>query len=184
MIRFPTAVDPVKEMRSTSPRKREILADQVVRRRDDVQHPGRDVGLLGRDAAEQRGVPGRVGRRLEHDGVPRGERLGQLRDGDLERVVPRHDRPDHADRLFHDAARVGVAPEIDRVGEVGLPGVVVDELRRVGECAVEGSVELWSGRQHAGAADLEDELLTHLLPLGVEGGVELLEATPAQGPVG
>lgn len=36
-----------------------------------------------------------VRRRLEHDGIAGGQRLAELVDGDLEREVPRHDRPDH-----------------------------------------------------------------------------------------
>ena len=56
----------------------ELLADEVVGRRDDVEHARRDVGLLGDEAADAGGVPRRVGRGLEDDGVARGERLAEL----------------------------------------------------------------------------------------------------------
>ena len=78
MIRRPTAVEPVKEMRSTSGDERELLADQVVGRRDDVDDAGRDVGLLGDEAADEGGVPRRVGCGLQHDRVAGGQGLAQL----------------------------------------------------------------------------------------------------------
>ncbi len=104
MMRLPTAVEPVNEMRSTFGESVELLADEVVGRGDDVDDARRDVGVLGDEAAEQRRVERRVGCRLEDDRVAGGERLPELVDRDLERVVPRHDRADDADRLAPDPA--------------------------------------------------------------------------------
>ena len=85
MMRLPVAVEPVNEMRSTSGLMVELLADQVVGRRDHVEDTRRDVGLLGDEAAEAGGVPRRVRRGLEDDGVARGERLAELLRRHLER---------------------------------------------------------------------------------------------------
>ena len=60
MIRLPTAVEPVNEIRSTFGRQRELLADEVVGRGHDVEDAGREVGLLGDEPAQARGVPRRV----------------------------------------------------------------------------------------------------------------------------
>ena len=78
MMRCRSAVEPVNEMRSTRGSIDELLADQVVGRRDDVDDARRDVGLLGDEAAEAGGVPRRVGRRLEDHGVAGGQRLAEL----------------------------------------------------------------------------------------------------------
>ena len=77
----------------------QLLADEVVGRRDHVEDPGGDVGLLGDEAAEVRRVPRRVGCRLEDHGVAGGERLPDLLDRHLEREVPRHDRRPRRPRL-------------------------------------------------------------------------------------
>ena len=126
-------------------------------------------------------VEGRVGRRLQHDRVPGGERLRELVDADLEREVPRHDRADDADRLAPDLPRGLLAGEAhERVAEVGLPGVRVDqlggELQRIGQ----RRVELRAVRQHARTAGLEDQLLAERLPLGFQRRLELLEAALAE----
>ena len=70
----------------------------------DVEHAGRqDVGRqLGQ---AQRGVGRELGR-LQHDGVPDGQRRRHLPGGHVERVVPRRDRPDHAERLPPEHRRV------------------------------------------------------------------------------
>ena len=82
----------------------EHLADgRGVTRRDDVEHARRDVGVLGRDLADERGAPRRVGRGLQDHGVAGGERGRDLRQVEHEREVPRRDRADDADRLAHDA---------------------------------------------------------------------------------
>ena len=57
MIRRPVAVDPVKATMSTSG---EVLSTSPTRWSDDgddVDHAGRDVGLLGDQATDPGGVP-------------------------------------------------------------------------------------------------------------------------------
>ena len=87
---------------------------------DDVEHAGRqDVrGDLGQDQGRQR----RSGRRLEDDRVAGRERRSDLPAGHHDRVVPRRDRGDDADRL---------AP--DHRGEAGH--VLVDRLALHHPCA-------------------------------------------------
>ncbi len=145
---------------------------------------GRDVGPFGHEPADQGGVPRRVGGGLEHHRVAGGQCLAQLGQRDLEREVPRGDGPDHPGRLLDDHTGVGAAAEIGRVGQVGLPLELVDEPGRVAQGVGEGSVELRTEGEHPRAADLEDELLTELLPLGLEGLLELFEAALAEVPVG
>ena len=120
MIRLPVAVDPVNEIRST-------LGDSVssspTRWSDDVTTlttPGGDVGLLGDEAPEAGGVPGRVGRGLQDHGVARGQDRAHLVERDLDRVVPRHDGADDAHRLLDDAAPAG-HPHLLAVGEATAP---------------------------------------------------------------
>ena len=100
MMRLPVAVEPVNEIRSTRGLDDELLADEVVGRRDDVEHARRDVGLLGDEPAEAGGVPRRVGRGLEDHVLPVASAWPIFCERHLERVVPRHDRADDAGRLL------------------------------------------------------------------------------------
>ena len=78
----------------------ERVADRGAGPGDDVEHAGRqDVGGdLGQDERGQR----RPGRRLEDDRVPGREGRPDLPAGHHDRVVPRRDRGDDADRLAPD----------------------------------------------------------------------------------
>ena len=102
-------------------------ADRVLGRRDDVDHTGRDVGLLGDQAAEHGGAPRRVGRRLEDHGVAGGQGRPQLGQVDLVGDVPRGDGPDHAGGLAADPAVRGDAHGRG-VPEVGLPLVALGQV--------------------------------------------------------
>ncbi|CAM5244330.1 hypothetical protein STENM223S_09817 [Streptomyces tendae] len=65
---------------------------------DQVEDTRRDAGLvhgLGEELGGERGVLGG----LEHDGAAGGEGRGGFGDDLVERVVPRGDRADHADRF-------------------------------------------------------------------------------------
>ena len=123
-----------------------------------VRHAGWQPGLV--DAGEQQGGgEGGVRRRLDDDGAPRRDRRTQLPADELQRVVPRRDRADDADRFAHDQAReaVGVVRddlavdprglfgvEVERRGElVDLPGRLADRLAhlrgdRLGQLALTG----------------------------------------------
>ena len=77
------------------------LADDRARAGDQVEHAGRQADLvddLGEDERVERGDLAR----LEHDGAAGGQRGRDLADDLVERVVPRRDAADDADRLAHD----------------------------------------------------------------------------------
>src|SRR4029453_13557815 len=76
--------------------ERELLANQVVGGADDVDDAWWDVRALHDQATEARRVEGSVRGRLEHDRVAGGQRLGELVDRHLERVIPGNDRADDA----------------------------------------------------------------------------------------
>ena len=96
------------------------LAGDGTRTRDDVDHATRHTGPVRGLGEHQRGERGDLGR-LEHDGVARGDRRQHLPRGHLQRVVPRRDRADHADRL---------APYVGRVVAGVLPRGLPLELAR------------------------------------------------------
>jgi ParB family chromosome partitioning protein len=166
-------------------RERELLSDEMVGCGDDVDDSGWDVGRLVDQAPEAGRVEGRVGRRLQHDRVPGGQRLGELVDADLERKVPGDDRADHPHRFAPDLPGGLLADQADEgVAEVGLPRIRVDQLGGVGERIGQRRVELRSVGEHARAAGLEDELLAERFALGFQRLLELLEAALAQRPIG
>ena len=89
---------------------------------DQVEHAGGQADLvdgLGQQVGVERGDLGR----LQHHGAAGGEGRGDLADDQVQRVVPRRDGADDADRLLDDQAVADLAPELvalDEVGE-GLP---------------------------------------------------------------
>ena len=86
------------------------LPDDRARPDDDVQDALRDPGLE-RELGKAQGRERRQLGRLEHDGVPAGERGAELPARDVEREVPGHDQADDAERLAErggDAARAGI----------------------------------------------------------------------------
>src|SRR5690349_20882645 len=98
--------------------------------RDDVQGPGRQAGF-DRDLPEHQGGEGSFVRRLEHHGAPGREGRGDFPGGQVQREVPRHDRPDHADRLAHRVGKEGAAHGQRITGElIGPAGVIAERLDR------------------------------------------------------
>ncbi len=156
MIRFPTAVDPVKLIMSTSRLARHHFADgRRITRRDDVEHTGRDVRVLRRDPPDVRRAPRSVGRRLQHDGVAGRERGNDLGEVEHEREVPRRDRADDADRLPQHAP--GAAhPEEFVHREVEFPVDPVDALD-VPLHVVDAGVHLHGVGEHDRRTDLGDD---------------------------
>ena len=80
-------------------------------------HDGGD--LLGRKQARQKlgeeiRRARRQFRRLQHHAVAGGKCRDQRHDGEVERIVPRADDPDHADRLIENARAGGQQLEADR----------------------------------------------------------------------
>ena len=184
MIRRPTAVEPVNEIMSTFG---DSVSSSPIRWSDDVTMlitPGRDVGLLGDQAAEERRVPRRVRRRLHDHRVARRQGLADLVQRHLDGEVPRDDGADDADRLAPDPPRVDRARDAHRVGQDGLPLELVDLLGRPRQRLGQRGVELRAVGGHHRAADFEDQLLAQLLLLGLQRLVELLEAALAEGVVG
>src|SRR5579884_3833073 len=88
---------------------------------DDVDHPGRQLGLAQHVAEEQRGERRRL-RGLEDDGVPARDGGRDLPGEHQQREVPRDDLAGDADRLR--------APVRERVLELVRPAGVVEEVRR------------------------------------------------------
>ncbi len=162
----------------------QLFADEVVRRGHDVENARGEVGLLGHEAAQPSGVPRRVGGRLEDDRVARRESLAQLVQRDLDGEVPRHDRADDPDRLLPHLPGVGRAPPVDRLGQIGAPVELVDQLDRVPQGAVERDVELVCVGGHARAPHLEDQLLAQGLPVLLERVLQLGQALLAPRAVG
>ena len=81
-------------------RRREHLSDKVIRRGDDVDDAGRNVGVLGDDPPDPGGVPRRVRGGLEHEVLPIA-RMGPI----LLRMISNgkfhgSDDTDDADRLL------------------------------------------------------------------------------------
>src|SRR5665213_1572853 len=106
---------------------RQHRPDGMVGGRDDVDHPGGDVGLLGDQPAEDGGAPRGVRGRLEHHRVAGRQRRAQLGQVDLVGHVPRGDGPDHAGGL---PAHPAVGRDTERLGvsEVGLPLVALGQV--------------------------------------------------------
>ena len=94
------------------------FADDAARARDDVEHAGRQADLV-RGFGEHERAERRHLRRLQHDRAAGGERRRDLADHLVQRVVPRRDAADDADRLLDD----------ERVAELFFELRLADELR-------------------------------------------------------
>jgi hypothetical protein len=93
---------------------------------DDVHHAGRHTGLE-RQRAQPQGREGRIGRGLQNDRVAGRQRRRHLPRCDHEGEVPRHDQPDHADRLAQGEVQPAVGDR-DGLAEqlVGGAGVILE----------------------------------------------------------
>ena len=98
---------------------------------DEVEHSRREADFVD-DLGEDERIHGRDFRRLEHHGATSRERVRDLRADLVQRVVPRRDATDDADRLPHDEPVAGVF-ERERRGKFrrgGEPGDPATHLRR------------------------------------------------------
>ena len=106
----------------------ELLSDGRARSGDEVEHARRQAGLdhhLGELCAEQ----GRIARRLEDDGISRGQRAAGRTRRERERKIERRDhrphavRPQHADVVFAGPERAHLLDEsvvlLDLIAVVG-----------------------------------------------------------------
>ena len=132
----PTSVEPVKAIRSTSRCRASAWPASSPSPGTTLNTPGGHAGLAGQFAEadpRQRRLLGR----LEHDAVAHQQRRSQLPAADDQRVVPRHDRPDHPERLAADEGEVIRAGRGHLVVElVGELGVVLDAVGAVGDIDV------------------------------------------------
>ena len=101
----PTGVDPVKVTTSTSGWPASAVPDVGSRSGDDVEDAVWQARFLGDAGQRQRGQRGQLGG-LDHHGATGGQRRDHLPHRHLQRVVPRRDGGDDADRLAPDARRV------------------------------------------------------------------------------
>ena len=131
-IAWPTSVEPVNATLSTPgvPTSARPVSPGAG---DDVDHAGRQVGLLADLGEQQRGQRRGLGR-LEHDGVAAGQRRRDLPRQHQQREVPRDD-------LAGDAERPRVRPEAGVLELVGPAGVVEEVRRRQRDVDVAGLLD-------------------------------------------
>ena len=115
--RLPAAVEPVKDTMSTSGWAAIASPTTGPSPVTRLKTPGGRPTSL-EDLGQREGRQRRDLRRLEHDGAAGGERRGDLGDDLVQRVVPRRDRADDADRLLDD----------EGVGDLLLEGVAREQL--------------------------------------------------------
>ena len=100
---LPARVEPVKDTMSIVGVLGDGLADLGAGAGDQVEHAGRQADVVD-DLGEDEGVERGDLARLEHHGAAGGHRVGDLGGDLVQRVVPRRDAADDADRLLHDEA--------------------------------------------------------------------------------
>ncbi len=137
----------------------EALAALAARPGDDLDHALGQAGLE-RELGEAQGGERRQLGRLEHHRVAGRQRRAHLPRGDGQREVPRHDEPDHAERLAHGEPqparhRDGVAQQA-----LGRRGVVAEGVGHHPHLAARVADRL------AGVARLEDRELLVVLGRG------------------
>ena len=183
MIRRPTAVDPVNEMRST---RGSVTRSSATWLSVVVTTWKTPAGKSVRSATNRPilvAFHGRVGGGLQDDRVAGGQRLADLVDGHLEGVVPGHDGGHHPHRLLEHPAPAA-HPEGLSLGQVPLPGELVDEVGRPCQPVGQRLVELGAvGQQHRGA-HLGHQFGAQQLHLVLERGLQLQQAPLAQFAVG
>ena len=123
---------------------------------DDVEHPGREAGLLG-EVAEQRARQRRPLGRLQHDGVAGGERRADAPGREHERRVPGRRDGDDAGRVVADPVALAAVQRARRLGQA--------VAREVGE---EADV-VGRAREHAQAHRLVQRAVVDALDLGQVG---------------
>ena len=116
--RLPARVEPVKQTMSTSGWAAIASPTTGTGAGHQVEHAGGQADLVD-DLGEDERVERRHLARLEHDGAAGGERGADLADDLVERVVPRRDRADDADRLLDDEGVADLLFELERVEQRG-----------------------------------------------------------------
>ena len=155
--RLPARVEPVKRHHVDVGVRGDGLADHRADAGDEVEHAGRQPDVVD-DLGEDERVERRDLARLEHDGAAGGQRVGDLGRDLVQRVVPRRDAADDADRLPHDEASCRPAPRtgnssasaarraeradrqagLDQLAsDFGMPDLAGDDRRRSRPCGAE-----------------------------------------------
>ena len=177
MIRLPTAVDPVNEIRSTFG---DSVSSSPTRWSDDVttlSTPG------GKSVCSATSRPSRVafhgvsGAGLRITVLPVARACPSLFSVTSRGKFHGTMAPTTPTGSFQICRVLRRAAAVDDRGEVGPPGELVDQLDRVAQRAVERDVELVGVGGHARAAHLEDELLAQLLALLLERLLQLGRGT-------
>ena len=132
----PTGTEPVNAILSTSGWRPSACAGLLAVAGHDVEHAVGDAGL-GRELGQRQRAQRRLLRGLEHHRVAGGQRRRELPRGDDQRVVPRHDRADDAQRLASDQG--------ERVGAGGRD-LAVDLVDRLGRTR-RSSARRWGRRR-------------------------------------
>ena len=157
------------------------LADDRAEAGHEVEHAGRQADLvddLGEDERVDRGDLAR----LEHDGAAGGHRVGDLGGDLVQRVVPRGDAADDADRLAHDQRVADRLLELVALGEGGRLVEAVDRqadlhelrqpLRHAGLLGDGGGDLVHAGAERvADAGEVLGPLLDRRRRPRVEGGL-------------
>ena len=163
MIRAPVAVEPVKETRSTSGCPASASPTTGAGAGHQVEHARRQAGLGDRVEEQVRGQRGQLAG-LEHHRAAGGERGRQLRHHLVQRVVPRGDRADHADRLADDE---GVADRLLDRRAGGERDVVAQHGQRQSDLHPGGELER--------RAQLDGDGAGEVVGAGGERGVQPVE---------
>ena len=185
MIRLPTTVEPVKEITSTFG---DSVSSSPTKWSDAVTTLTTPAGISVVSAISRPirvALNGVFGAGLRTTVLPVASAWAEFLDGHLEREVPRHDRADHTEWFApHLASRHLTGEGDERVAEVGLPRVFVDQLDGIRQSIRQGGVQLRAVRDRPGTAHLEYQLFTQLLLLGLHRLLKLLETVLAQRAIG
>ncbi len=181
MIRLPTTVEPVNEIRSTFG---DNVSSSPTKWSDAVTTLTTPAGMSVFSAISRPSrvaLNGVLGAGLSTTVLPVPSAWPELVEGDLEREVPRHDRADHPYRLPPYLAGGQRAGEADHlVTQVRFPGVLVDQPGRVLQPVFQRGVQLGAEGDRPRRADLEDELLAQLFLLLFDRVVQLQQTALAQ----
>ena len=169
---LPVSVSPVTEIIPTFGMPDEVVADGRARAGDDVEDAGRED--VGGDLAEDQGGQRGSRRRLEDDRVAGREGRADLPAGHHDRVVPRRDRGDHADRLAPDHRGQAGRVLVDRLAfhhprGTGEEAQVVDDDRDLvdrGADRLAGVLRLEAAELLATRLERVGELQEHAAALG------------------
>ncbi len=156
------------------------LADHRAVAGHQVEHARRQAGGLD-DLGQHEGVQRRHFRRLEHHGAAGGQRRRDLQRDLVQRVVPRRDGGDHADRLAHHQRIADLLLEGEGLDQLGGLAPVEDratDLDRAGQLDRHADLGRDQLRQLLGArlqalgdlADIVGALLRRRRGPAVEGG--------------